>query len=116
MTGRDETINFLNGYLCAVSKREFYRELLQEAREAGSGPEMQRDLEERADRESRAMQEVLDRIDRMNAETEKRVIFYRFVKGMTNAAIADRMGYSKRQVQRLCVAGLDLLGADMEKG
>ena len=112
---RDETISFLNGYLHAAAKRVFFLEMLQEAQAAGSAEWALVDLREKADRESMAMQEVLDVIGRMHAESEKRVLFYRFVKGMSNRKIADHMGYSKRQVQRLCAAGLDLLGEEMQK-
>lgn len=116
MIGRDEMVDYLNGYLRASSKREFFLEMLQEAQEAGSGEELRDELSRKADRESRAMQEVLDAIGAMSAESEKRVLFYRFVKGMKNAEVAEKMGYSKRQIQRLCVAGLDLLAESMEKG
>ena len=115
MNSRDETISFLNGYLHAASKRAFFLEMLQEAQEAGSGERVLADLREKADRESMVMQTVLDVIGGMHAEIEKRVLFYRFVKGLSNRKIADHMGYSKRQVQRLCAAGLDLLGEEMEK-
>jgi len=109
---REETVNYLNGYLTAASRREFFLEMAEEAREAGK-----RDLdelEEKAERESLVMQEILETIGGMGAESEKRVLFYRFVKGLKTAEIAERMSYSTRQVQRLCVAGLDLLAA--EKG
>ena len=112
---RDETISFLNGYLHAAAKRVFFLEMLQEAQAAGSAEWALADLREKADRESMAMQEVLDGIGGMHAESEKRVLFYRFVKGLSNRKIADHMGYSKRQVQRLCAAGLDLLSEEMKK-
>lgn len=116
MNSRDETISFLNGYLHAASRRGFFLELLQESREAGAGEAALAELAEKADREGETMQRILNLIGRMDPESEKKVIFYRFVKGMSNRKIAEHMGYSKRQVQRLCVAGLDLLAKDMEKG
>lgn len=112
---RDETISSLNGYLHAASKRAFFLEMLQESREAGAGEAALAELAEKADREGETMQRILNLIGRMDPESEKKVIFYRFVKGMTYAEIAARMGYSKRQVQRLCAAGLDLLGEEMQK-
>lgn len=113
---RDETINFMNGYRKAASRRGFFLELLQESRAAGAGEAALAELAEKADREGETMQRILNLIGRMDPESEKKVIFYRFVKGMTYAEIAARMGYSKRQVQRLCVAGLDLLARDVKKG
>lgn len=111
---REDVVAYLGGYLAAASKREFFLELLQEAEEAGAEKGKLEELSRKAEREGRAMQDVLDRISRMGAETEKRVLFYRYVKGMKAAEIAERMSYSVRQVQRLCVHGLDLLAA--EKG
>ena len=72
---REETVNYLNGYLTAASRREFFLEMAEEAREAGK-----RDLdelEEKAERESLVMQEILETIGGMGAESEKRVLFYR---------------------------------------
>lgn len=103
---REEAVNYLNGYLTAASRREFFLEMAEE-----SGLD---EFEKKAERESLAMQDILETIGGMQAESEKRVLFYRFVKGLKTAEIAEKMCYSTRQVQRLCVAGLDLLAA--EKG
>ena len=62
--------------------------------------EMINDLIEERYRRIKTYQQIVRRIKRMRSENEKDVLFYRYIKGLDWWEIADKMGYSERQVHR----------------
>ena len=56
-------------------------------------------LEERRKRVS-AYKDIVGRIKRLHSENELDVLFYRYIKGLEWWEIAEKMGYSERQIHR----------------
>lgn len=56
-------------------------------------------IEERYNRIA-TYKDIAKRIKRIKSENEKDVMFYRYIKGMDWWEIAEKMGYSERQVHR----------------
>ena len=48
----------------------------------------------------RTYQQIARQIKKLRSENEKDVLFYRYIKGLDGWEIAEKMGYSERQVHR----------------
>lgn len=55
-------------------------------------------------------EEIIDIINGQNNETDRVILRLRYIECLTWGAIADRLGYSERQIYRLRKRALDNLG------
>lgn len=62
--------------------------------------QLERNLIRERDRRFKGYREISDRIAKMKSENERDVLFYRYIKGLAWWEIAEKMGYSERQIHR----------------
>ncbi len=62
--------------------------------------QLERNLIRERDQRFKGYREISERISKMKSENERDVLFYRYIKGLAWWEIAEKMGYSERQIHR----------------
>lgn len=62
--------------------------------------QLERNLIRERNQRFKGYREISERITKMKSENERDVLFYRYIKGLAWWEIAEKMGYSERQIHR----------------
>lgn len=65
------------------------------------------ELQERINVKNARRRAILESIERMSSERDRRILKLRFVDGMTHEDVAERINYSVMQARRYCEAALE---------
>ncbi|MBO7309479.1 MAG: sigma-70 family RNA polymerase sigma factor [Kiritimatiellae bacterium] len=65
------------------------------------------ELQDRINAKNARRRAILESIERMPSERDRRILKLRFVDGMTHEEVAERINYSTMQARRYCDAALE---------
>lgn len=74
---------------------------LQEVEEMGEVEEIQEKIKRERQQQIKRYERVRQQVEAMEEEREKDALIYKYICGMTEDAAAKKMGYTKRQFQRI---------------
>lgn len=134
MSKQQEIREFLESYGYKIREKEAIQETLERIKSAresvtavisdmpsgfGNPEKLQKmtekkmELEEKLIKKEAATYEILeavsDLIEAIPMDTERAVLWHRYINLMTISKIADKLHYSERQIIRYCNAGIDYL-------